>query len=44
MYVIPECEKHEQFLEFIKTLPLRQDPGVYGFHSNADITKNLNET
>jgi dynein heavy chain len=31
-------------LEHIKTLPLVSPPGVFGFHENASLTKEMNET
>lgn len=34
---------YNSFLEFIKSLPSQPQPEVYGFHSNADITKESTE-
>lgn len=43
-YRVPETEEHSQIIEFIKNLPIYASPEVFGFHSNADITKDINET
>ncbi|KAH7442335.1 hypothetical protein KP509_03G083100 [Ceratopteris richardii] len=44
IYVSPPDGNYEDFLEFIKKLPSQQQPEVFGFHENANITKDLNET
>jgi dynein heavy chain, axonemal len=43
-YKIPSLETHQDYIDYIRTLPMDTDPEVFGFHQNADITKNLNET
>lgn len=44
-YNPPQCASHEDFITHIKTmLPLVAPPEVFGFHLNADITKDMNET
>jgi dynein heavy chain len=35
---------HEAHLEHIRKLPLVTDPGVFGFHENASLTKEMGET
>lgn len=37
-YVIPDEESYEANLEFIDTIPIFTAPGVFGLHSNAEIT------
>ncbi|MCO5564171.1 hypothetical protein L7F22_017828 [Adiantum nelumboides] len=44
LYVTPPDGNYEDFLEFIKKLPPQQQPEIFGFHENANITKDLNET
>lgn len=42
---MPRYETHEEYLQYIReTLPLITPPDVFGFHANADITKDMNET
>lgn len=43
-YFIPNCNSFADYLKYVEDLPLNTPPGVYGFHSNANITKELNET
>lgn len=43
-YYAPKHTEYDGYLEYINSLPLFQDPEVYGFHENAAITKNQNET
>jgi len=35
---------HESALEYIRSLPLVTPPGVFGFHENANLTKEMGET
>ena len=35
---------YQDYLNFIRNLPLNSKPEVFGFHPNADITKDINET
>ena len=44
IYKVPDVTEFNDFIEFVKNLPMNTDPQVFGFHSNADITKDLNET
>jgi len=43
-YYAPKHCEYEGYLEYIKGLPQFAAPEVYGFHENAAITKNQNET
>ena len=43
-YYIPNEEKYEGYLTYIKNLPLAQSPVLFGMHQNASIIKDLNET
>jgi dynein heavy chain len=42
-YVIPPGDK-EDYLEYVKGLPLNPEPEAFGLHSNAEITTSQNET
>ena len=44
LYYSPDCEVHEEFLDFIRTFPLSPGPEAFGLHDNADITCAQNET
>lgn len=35
---------HSKYLEHIQKLPLEEPPALFGFHPNANITKELSET
>jgi len=37
-YIIPDEESYEANLEFIENIPIFTAPGVFGLHSNAEIT------
>lgn len=38
VYIIPPVGTLESYREYIETLPLQDDPGVFGMHENANIT------
>jgi len=38
IYSQPDCTKVDQVQEYISSLPLDDDPEVFGLHTNADIT------
>lgn len=44
IYYAPTHGEYESYLEYCKNLPQFAEPEIFGFHSNAAITKNLNET
>ncbi|CAE8721403.1 unnamed protein product, partial [Polarella glacialis] len=43
-FTIPKLGSHEEMLDAIKQLPLVVPPGIYGFHENANLTREQNET
>ncbi len=43
-YVAPPKGSYESYLQYIRSLPLIQNPEVFGMHENANITKDLAET
>ena len=43
-FVVPRVNTKEEYIEHIKSLPHLIHPNVFGFHANADITKDINET
>ena len=43
-FKVPKLNTHQEYLDHIQTLPHLIHPNVFGFHSNADITKDINET
>ncbi|XP_055917464.1 dynein axonemal heavy chain 7 [Eupeodes corollae] len=44
VYYVPEFRENEAYVSFTKQLPLIAKPAVFGFHPNADIMKDQNET
>lgn len=44
-YPLPSSKNsYEQYLQSIEKIPLMPNPQVFGFHPNAQITKDINET
>jgi dynein heavy chain len=43
IYYPPTDGDHDSYVEYIRNLPLVEAPEVYGFHANADITKDNKE-
>lgn len=41
---MPESDKHDGVIAFIKDLPIYSQPEVFGLHPNADIAKDISET
>jgi dynein heavy chain len=39
----PELKTHSDYINFFKEFPNISHPGVFGFHANADITKDIGE-
>ncbi|GAB1601341.1 dynein heavy chain 12, axonemal-like isoform X2 [Argonauta hians] len=44
IYYAPHKGSYDDYVEFIKDLPLTQLPEVFGMHENVDITRELHET
>ena len=44
IYLAPKEGSYQSYIDYIRSLPLIPDPEVYGLHSNADITKDNQET
>jgi len=44
IYFAPQHTEYDGYIDFIKALPQFPAPEVFGFHENAAITKNQNET
>uniref|UniRef100_A0A3Q4BIM9 Dynein axonemal heavy chain 12 n=1 Tax=Mola mola TaxID=94237 RepID=A0A3Q4BIM9_MOLML len=43
-YSAPPKSEYEHYIEYIKALPLAEDPEVFGMHENVDISKDLQQT
>ena len=43
-YSIPDCTEHSKFLDYIKEMPARDSPIIFGLHPNADLTFRLKES
>ena len=41
-FKLPIHDTHQEHIDFIGMLPSIIHPNVFGFHSNADITKDIN--
>lgn len=44
IYFAPPYSEYEKYQDFLTKLPQYPEPEVFGLHSNADITKDNNET
>jgi dynein heavy chain, axonemal len=44
LYFVPPSGTYDEYVEFIKKLPLTQHPEVFGMHDNVDISKDLQAT
>lgn len=43
-YYCPAFEEYDEYIEYIKSLPMITHPSVFGMHENADIMKDQQET
>ncbi|XP_076842922.1 dynein axonemal heavy chain 3 [Brachyhypopomus gauderio] len=43
-YYTPTHGPYQSYIDYIRSLPITADPHVFGLHSNADITKDNQET
>ncbi|CAG4997774.1 unnamed protein product [Parnassius apollo] len=43
VYYIPTLKEHSDFVSFARSLTVATPPAVFGFHTNADITKHFRE-
>ncbi|XP_008419893.1 dynein heavy chain 3, axonemal isoform X1 [Poecilia reticulata] len=43
-YYVPVYGPYQAYINYIRTLPICTNPSVFGLHSNADITKDNQET
>ncbi|XP_028284148.1 dynein heavy chain 3, axonemal [Parambassis ranga] len=43
-YYVPAHGPYQTYVDYIRSLPICADPCVFGLHSNADITKDNQET
>ncbi|XP_014284130.1 dynein axonemal heavy chain 7 isoform X1 [Halyomorpha halys] len=44
LYYCPKATSYEDYLKYVKTLPLITSPSVFGMNDNADIMKDQQET
>lgn len=43
-YFAPPAGDLEEYVEYVRSLPTYQRPGIFGLHANADITKDERDT
>ncbi|KAK2854426.1 hypothetical protein Q7C36_006295 [Tachysurus vachellii] len=44
LYYVPPHGPYQSYIDYTRSLPITAEPGVFGLHSNADITKDNQET
>ena len=44
IYYAPAKGKYQDYLDYIRSLPLNQTPEIFGIHDNGDIARQLSET
>ncbi|KAK3571583.1 hypothetical protein QTP86_014552, partial [Hemibagrus guttatus] len=44
LYYVPTHGPYQSYVDYIRSLPITAEPGVFGLHGNADITKDNQET
>ena len=43
-YYSPSCSTMQSAISYLETLPLTDDPEVFGMHTNANVTFSTNES
>jgi len=43
-YMIPDFNEHSKFMEYIATMPEKDNPLIFGLNQNADLTYRLKES
>lgn len=43
-YYSPNFHEYEEYINFIKALPMTSKPGIFGLHDNAEMIKDQHET
>ncbi|XP_028047400.2 dynein heavy chain 7, axonemal [Monomorium pharaonis] len=44
LYYVPSVSEYDQFLNYVRELPMATAPSVFGMHENADIIKDQQES
>jgi len=44
VYSVPGVQRHGDFVQWIKELPIVSPPPVFGLHENANITREIQES
>jgi len=44
IFYCPDCESKDEFIDYLKTLPLQPSPEAFGLDENCEITTSVNES